>query len=164
LEYKASLRLDPVAQTRPGAFWKTARPATEAEAPDGPPVDAFSAGGQAIYPSVVHPVVLVHPESERKCIFISPTYVDHFLGMNPTESDALHQYLVAHMLQPQYIYQHRWSPDEAIVWDNRRFLHAARGNLLSESRWGLRTTLAGALRTGRYFEEGVEKPALEIAD
>jgi taurine dioxygenase len=164
LEYKASLRLDPVAQTRPGAFWKTARPATEAEDPDGPPVDAFSAGGQAIYPSVVHPVVLVHPESERKCIFISPTYVDHFLGMNPTESDALHQYLVAHMLRPQYVYQHRWSPDEAIVWDNRRFLHAARGNLLSESRWGLRTTLAGALRTGRYFEEGVEKAALEIAD
>jgi taurine dioxygenase len=164
LEYKASLRLDPVAQTRPGAFWKTARPATEAEDPDGPPADAFSAGGQANYPSVVHPVVLAHPESGRKCIFISPTYVDHFLGMKPTESDALHQYLVAHMVRPQYVYRHRWSPDEAIVWDNRRFLHAAQGNLLSESRWGLRTTLAGAWRTGRYFEEGVGKRALAIAD
>jgi taurine dioxygenase len=108
--------------------------------------------------------VLAHPESGRKCIFISPTYVDHFLGMKPTESDALHQYLVAHMVRPQYVYRHRWSPDEAIVWDNRRFLHAAQGNLLSESRWGLRTTLAGAWRTGRYFEEGVGKRALAIAD
>jgi taurine dioxygenase len=164
LEYKASLRLDPVAQTRPGAFWGTARPASQAEDPDGPPADAFSAGGQANYPSVVHPVVLTHPESGRKCIFISPTYVDHFLGMEPAESDALHRYLVAHMVRPQYVYQHRWSPDEAIVWDNRRFLHAARGNLLTESRWGLRTTLAGALRTGRYFEEDVIKRTSEIAD
>jgi taurine dioxygenase len=164
LEYKASLRLDPVAQTRAGAFWETARPATEAEDPDGPPADAFSAGGQANYPSVVHPVVLTHPESGRKCIFISPTYVDHFLGMSPAESDELHQYLVAHMVRPQYVYQHRWSPDEAIVWDNRRCLHAARGNLLCEPRWGLRTTLAGALHTGRYFEEGAGVRALEIAD
>jgi taurine dioxygenase len=164
LEYRASLRLDPVAQTRPGAFWATARPASQAEDPDGPPADAFSAGGQANYPPVVHPVVLTHPESGRKCIFISPTYVDHFLGMDPAESDALHRYLVAHMVRPQYVYQHRWSPDEAIVWDNRRFLHAARGNLLSESRWGLRTTLAGALRTGRYFEEAAIKQTSEIAD
>jgi taurine dioxygenase len=84
--------------------------------------------------------------------------------MNPAESDELHRYLVAHMVRPQYVYQHRWSPDEAIVWDNRRFLHAARGNVLSEPRWGLRTTLAGALRTGRYFDEGARERALEIAD
>ncbi len=164
LEYKATLRLDPVAQTRPGAFWKTARVATEAEDPSGPPADAFSSGGQAAYPSVVHPVVLTHPESGRKCIFISPTYVDHFLGMSPTASAELHHDLVAHMVQPRYVYQHRWAPDEAIVWDNRRVLHAARGNALGESRWGLRTTLAGALRTGRYFEEGIEQRAVQIAD
>ena len=108
LEYRATLRLDPVAQTRPGAFWSTARVATEAEDPQGPPADAFSSGGQADYPPVVHPVVITHPESGRKCIFISPTYVDHFLGMDASESTDLHQYLVAHMTQPRYVYQHRW--------------------------------------------------------
>jgi len=157
LEYKGTLRLDPVDQTRPGAFWTTARPASDAEDPDGPPLDAFRSGGQANYPPVVHPVVLVHPESGRRCLFISPTYVDHFLGMDPAESDALHRYLADHLAQPRYVYQHRWKPNEAIVWDNRRFLHAARGNLLSEPRWGLRTTLAGALRTGRYFDESGDR-------
>jgi len=164
LEYRATLRLDPVAQTRPGAFWSTARVATDAEDPQGPAADAFSSGGQADYPSVVHPVVITHPESGRKCIFISPTYVDHFLGMDASESDELHRYLMAHMVQPRYVYQHRWVKNEAIVWDNRRFLHAARGNLVNEMRWGLRTTLAGPLRTGRYFESGIERKSPQIAD
>jgi taurine dioxygenase len=164
LEYRATLRLDPVAQTRPGAFWSTARVATDAEDPQGPAADAFSSGGQADYPSVVHPVVITHPESGRKCIFISPTYVDHFLGMDASESDELHRYLMAHMVQPRYVYQHRWMKNEAIVWDNRRFLHAARGNLVNEMRWGLRTTLAGPLRTGRYFESGIERKSPQIAD
>jgi taurine dioxygenase len=164
LEYRATLCLDAVAQTRPGAFWKTARVASDAEDPQGPPADAFSSGGQADYPPVVHPVVITHPESGRKCIFISPTYVDYFLGMDAGESDELHRYLVAHMVQPRYVYQHRWVKNEAIVWDNRRFLHAARGNLVNEMRWGLRTTLAGPLRTGRYFEKGLERRSLQIAD
>jgi taurine dioxygenase len=164
LEDRATLRLDPVAQTRPGAFWSTARVATDAEDPQGPAADAFSSGGQADYPSVVHPVVITHPESGRKCIFISPTYVDHFLGMDASESDELHRYLMAHMVQPRYVYQHRWVKNEAIVWDNRRFLHAARGNLVNEMRWGLRTTLAGPLRTGRYFESGIERKSPQIAD
>ena len=164
LEYRATLRLDPVAQTRPGAFWSTARVATDAEDPQGPAADAFSSGGQADYPSVVHPVVITHPESGRKCIFISPTYVDHFLGMDASESDELHRYLMAHMVQPRYVYQHRWMKNEAIVWDNRRFLHAARGNLVNEMRWGLRTTLAGPLRTGRYFKSGIERKSPQIAD
>jgi taurine dioxygenase len=165
LEYKGTLRLDPVAQTRPGAFWTTARPASDLEDPDGPPADAFSSEGQANYPSVVHPVVLAHPESGRKCLFISPTYVDHFLGMEPAESEELHRYLVAHLVNPRYVYQHRWAPDEAIVWDNRRFLHAARGNRLGEPRWGLRTTLAGAWRTGRYFDEsGKPRTLPQLAD
>jgi hypothetical protein len=31
-------------------------------------------------------------------------------------------------------------------------------------RWGLRTTLAGPLRTGRYFESGIERKSPQIAD
>ena len=97
--------------------------------------------------------VLAHPESGRKCLFLSPTYVDRFLGLDQAESDALLRRLTAHMLQPRYVYRHRWRVNDAIVWDNRRFMHAGMGNRPGEPRFGLRTTLAGPLRTGRYFDE-----------
>jgi taurine dioxygenase len=57
------------------------------------------------------------------------------------------------MLQPRYVYAHRWAVNEAILWDNRRFMHAANGWRPDQPRRALRTTLAGALRTGRLFEE-----------
>lgn len=102
---------------------------------------------------MVHPAVLVHPESGRKCIFLSPTYIDHFLSMAPSASDALLRYLVEHMVQPRYVYKHHWSVNDAIVWDNRRMMHAAVGNEPGDRRRGLRTTLAGQLRAGRFFDE-----------
>jgi taurine dioxygenase len=73
--------------------------------------------------------------------------------MSQSESDALLRYLVDHMTRPRYVYKHRWCVDDAILWDNRRFMHAAVGNRLGDRRRGLRTTLAGQLNTGRYFEE-----------
>ena len=153
LEYKATLRLGTINQTRPGALWKTARAATAEEDPGGFGKQLYDARAEARYPPVIHPAVLTHPESGRKCIFLSPTYLDHFLGMSQSESDALLRYLVDHMTRPRYVYKHRWSVDDAILWDNRRFMHAAVGNRLGDRRRGLRTTLAGQLNTGRYFEE-----------
>jgi taurine dioxygenase len=159
LEYKATLRLGILQQTRTGAFWKTARPATAEEDPVGATKRVYEADAPTRYPSVVHPAVLTHPESGRKCIFLSPTYVDGFLGLDQAESDALLEWLVAHQTQDRYVYKHRWSPDHAILWDNRRFMHAAVGNRLGDRRRGLRTTLAGEIYTGRYFDEAAAPPS-----
>jgi len=165
LEYKATLRLSALAQTRPGAIWKTARPATKEEDPDGGTVSDDDAMGAARYPSVVHPAVLVHPESGLKCIFLSPTYVDCFLGMGQSESSELLEYLVAHMLKPRYVYTHTWSVNDAILWDNRRFMHAGAGFNPGEPRRALRTTLAGPLRTGRLFDPNSQStPLPSLAD
>jgi taurine dioxygenase len=73
--------------------------------------------------------------------------------MEKSASDALFAYLVSHMLQERYVYKHRWSVDDAIVWDNRRFMHAAVGNKIGEARRGLRTTLAGEFRVGRFYAD-----------
>jgi alpha-ketoglutarate-dependent taurine dioxygenase len=155
LEYKATLSLTPIDQTGPGAFWKTVRRATPEE-DSGGNSESSNIDVKSLYPSVVHPAVLTHPEWGRKCIFLSPTYVDFFLGMDQAESDALLDYLVTHMLRPRYVYTHRWAINDAMLWDNRRFMHAGRGNEPDDPRWGLRTTLAGPVRTGRYFEDGVQ--------
>lgn len=164
LEYRATLRLGTINQTRPGALWKTARAATAEEDPRGFGKQLYDAGAQARYPPVVHPAVLTHPESGRKCIFLSPTYVDYFLGLSQSQSDALLRYLVDHMTSPRYVYKHKWAVNDAILWDNRRFMHAAVGNRPGHRRRGLRTTLAGPLNTGRYFEHGTARAATGPVD
>jgi taurine dioxygenase len=161
LEYKATLRLGPVKQTRPGAIWTRVRPSTIEEDPASLPSEDNPAVIRR-YPSVVHPAVLTHPESGRRCIFLSPTYVDQFLGLTAVESDELLAEITSHMLKPRYIYEHKWQADDAILWDNRRCMHAGRGNRLDEPRWGLRTTLAGALRTGRFFSESDTRADLPL--
>jgi taurine dioxygenase len=162
LEYKATLRLTPISQTRPGAFWKTVREATKEEDPQGGNLHVDYDAAEARYPSVVHPAVLTHPESGLKCIFLSPTYVDRFLGMDQSESDDLLDYLVAHMLKPKYVYTHTWAVNDAILWDNRRFIHAALGYDPGESRRGLRTTLVGTLQTGRFFDQNSQLSELPV--
>jgi taurine dioxygenase len=154
LEYKSTLRSSPMEQTQPGALWDSVRPPTSKEyvSPEAAGID-FTTTLKDAFPSVVHPAVVVHPESGRTCIFLSPKEFDHFLGLDKPESDELFASLVSHMLQDRYVYKHPWSPNDAIVWDNRRFMHAAVGNNVGDHRRGLRTTLAGEMRVGRFCVE-----------
>lgn len=153
LEYKATLRSTPMDQTGPGAIWNSVRPLSPEERAElglqAP--DRAKAAAAAGFPSVVHPAVIAHPESGRMCIFLSPKEFDCFLGLEPAESDQLSGYLVGHMLQDRYIYQHTWAVNDVMAWDNRRFMHAAAGNRVGDRRRGLRTTLAGDLTAGRVF-------------
>jgi taurine dioxygenase len=151
LEVKSTLKLDNMDMTL-GATWSSIRPATEEECPGSDhrvPLDAASR-----YPSVVHPLVITHPESGRKCLYISPTYMDAILGMPDNESESLMREIVAHTLSPRFCYRHHWREGDLILWDNRRMLHAASGHAPQYSRRILRTTLAGALKSGRFFDPG----------
>ncbi|WP_028226376.1 TauD/TfdA dioxygenase family protein [Paraburkholderia ferrariae] len=165
LEFKATLRMGPFQQSRPGALWHSVRPATPEEFSGSA---QLWAGKEIInrYPSVVHPVVIQHPETGRKSLYISPTYIDTFIGMDQVESDALLAELAGYLADPSNVYAHHWTPNDVMLWDNRRFLHAAMGFDPQYHRTGLRTTLAGALRSGRYFAKPAEDflPAANIND
>ena len=167
LEYKATVRMTPLEQTRPGALWREVRKATVEEDPQvaAPRKGSFDrAAAAARYPSVIHPAVLVHPESGRKCIFLSPTYVDYFIGLEQSESDELLAYLMDHMTQSRFVYKHSWTVNDALTWDNRRFMHAALGHPVGEPRRALRTTLATQFRPGRYFDESVTGEVAALVD
>ncbi len=85
-------------------------PMTEAQKRETPPVD--------------HPVVRTHPETERKCLFLGD-HAEYILGLDYGEGRALIDELNSLAIHPDLTYQHRWTPGQLIVWDNRCVMHRA---------------------------------------
>jgi taurine dioxygenase len=172
LEFHATISNGAVEHTGAGAWWNTVRDPHDDEFPAG--VVPFRPGAypdKSRFPPVIMPAVFTHPESGRKCLFISPMNIDYFLGLDRAESDALVAELAAHMTSERFVYRHRWSVDDAVIWDNRRFIHAAFGNRPGLKRRGLRTTLAARFEVARYADgaaaptarwrcDGIRGPAL----
>jgi taurine dioxygenase len=75
-------------------------------------------------PPVDHPVVRTHPETGRRCLFLGD-HAEYILGIPYEEGRALIEELNALAIHPDLVYQHRWQPQELIVWDNRCLLHRA---------------------------------------
>ena len=73
----------------------------------------------------LHPVVSTHPVTGRKALNISPTYTTHIDGLAPAESDAVLAYLHAHCQHVQFVYRHRWTVGDMVLWDNRSVIHNA---------------------------------------
>ena len=85
-------------------------PMTEAQRREVPPVD--------------HPIVRTHPDTERKCLFLGD-HAEYIVGMDYGAGRALIDELNALAVHPDLTYEHRWTPGELIVWDNRCVMHRA---------------------------------------
>jgi alpha-ketoglutarate-dependent 2,4-dichlorophenoxyacetate dioxygenase len=65
-------------------------------------------------------------------------------GMTEAESRALIDRLMAHATEDRFIYSHRWTPGDLLIWDNRAVLHRATPFAsTTERRHMVRTTVAG---------------------
>ncbi|MGA0796523.1 MAG: TauD/TfdA dioxygenase family protein [Quisquiliibacterium sp.] len=76
-------------------------------------------------PPVSHPLVLVHPISGRRVLYCNPGYAIRIEGIPQAESDDLLAFLFEHQLQQDFIYTHRWSEGDVLMWDNLRTIHQA---------------------------------------
>ncbi len=72
-----------------------------------------------------HPVVIRHPETGRKALYVNPGHTAGLVGFAEEESRAILGFLYAHATQPEFIYRHRWAPGDLVIWDNRSLMHHA---------------------------------------
>lgn len=105
-------------------------------------------GGMDRVGDAVHPVVIVHPDSGRKVLYVNPGHTIRFEGWSREESLPLLEYLYAHVDQPQYTCQFDWKPGSVVLWDNRSTWHYAQNDYQGQSRLMHRITLAGAALSG----------------
>lgn len=72
----------------------------------------------------VHPVVRIHPRTQKKALFINQEYTTQFEGMTPEESGPLLDYLFQHSVRSEITCRVRWQKNTLVVWDNRVTLHS----------------------------------------
>lgn len=105
-------------------------------------------GEEPTFQPVTHPLVQVHPESGRKVLNISPTFIRSIEGMKASESEALLDELKAFATQEHFAYYHHWAVGDLVIWDDWRTMYAATGHKKKHGRCMHRTTLDGAGASG----------------
>ncbi len=98
---------------------------------------------RAAMPAVWQPLVRRHPVTGRKSLYVSPIYNDAIEGMADDEAVALVAELAEFAGEARFVYEHTWSPDDIVMWDNRCTMHYVTPHDPTERRVMHRTTIAG---------------------
>jgi alpha-ketoglutarate-dependent 2,4-dichlorophenoxyacetate dioxygenase len=108
-------------------------------------------------PPVPQALARTIPQSGRKSLYVA-SHAGRVFGMPDAEGRALIDELIAHTTQRQFVYTHRWRPNDLVMWDNRCTLH--RGTDYDDLRWVRdmrRATVSDVANTCE--QEGIALPA-----
>ena len=91
-----------------------------------------------------HPMVRTHPVTGRKSLFVTPRFAVAVEGVDDSEAQPLLDELFAYLINPDFIYQHKWRVGDLVFWDNRCTAHLAVGGIVPPGVRHLhRTSIAG---------------------
>ena len=76
-------------------------------------------------PPVAHPVFRTHPVTGHKCIYVTEGECTGIEGMAEAEALPLIAALHRHLIDPKFLYRHRWQPGDVLMWDNCTCQHLA---------------------------------------
>ncbi|MFD4258704.1 TauD/TfdA dioxygenase family protein [Streptomyces sp. NPDC058534] len=83
------------------------------------------AGSLAASPEVEHPLVLTHPVTGARSLLLGSMVISGITTPTEQESRTLLEELLEHATSAPYVYTHRWSQGDMVVWDNFATLHTA---------------------------------------
>ena len=91
----------------------------------------------------VHPVVITHPLSGKKALYVNPAFTVRFEGWSEDESRPLLQQIYAHCMNDAFVHRFKWRPGSIAFWDNRSTWHYALNDYQGQRRIMHRITVEG---------------------
>ncbi|MCY4656394.1 MAG: TauD/TfdA family dioxygenase [Gammaproteobacteria bacterium] len=99
------------------------------------------------YPRNTHPVVVKHPATGKKVLYVNSGFTSHIRGMKRQESAAILEMLFEHIHStPRLWCNVQWEPNTLTFWDNRCTQHHAVWDYYPHSRYGERVSIVGTER------------------
>ena len=99
------------------------------------------------YPRNEHPVVVRHPETGQRILYVNQGFTSHIRGLSRRESRAVLDMLYRHIdATPRLWCRVSWRPNTLAFWDNRCTQHHAVWDYFPHSRYGERVSIVGDAR------------------
>jgi taurine dioxygenase len=74
-------------------------------------------------PGTLHPMVMSHPETGRRCLYLGRRRNAYIEGLPLAESEALLDAVWSYASQHDHTWRHHWRPGDVVLWDNRCTMH-----------------------------------------
>lgn len=98
---------------------------------------------RTLWPQVEHPVVVRHPRSGRRTLYVNEPFTRYIKGLSEAESRELLDILVLQARIPEFQIRFHWEPDSVAIWDNIAVQHYAVNDYFPQRRVMERVAIAG---------------------
>ena len=95
-------------------------------------------------PSSSHPVIVRHPVSGKKLIYVNSSFTTTINELPLRESRRILEFLFEHQIQPEWTCRFRWQAHSIAFWDNRCTQHYAIPDYWPNVRSGFRVQVEGS--------------------
>jgi len=106
----------------------------------------YSDEEKQLFKPVLQRLVRTHPVHRRKSLYLS-SHAGVVRGRSVPEGRLLLRDLTEHATQPEFVYVHKWTVHDLVMWDNRQTMHRVRRYDQSQPRDMRRATVAGTQPT-----------------